>query len=380
MPDASTSKSSIDWYNLSMGNLTVAVGLSGGVDSAVAALKLKESGYEVLGLTMKTWDGRLAIRDEGRSGCYGPGEARDLESAARAAQRLGIPHFAVDVASQFSSAVLDYFRCEYLAGRTPNPCVRCNQRVKFGALLRSARADGIRFDLFATGHYARLRRREADGRILLQRAADRRKDQSYFLAGLSQRQLERMLLPLGELVKGEVKDLARKAGWRDLADRPESQNFIENRGYGVLFAPEDDLPGPILDLSGAVIGEHRGIAHYTVGQRRKTGLGGGRSALYVVRLDARANAVVVGPKRALLAGSFVATGVRWAADGPPSESGRRFAVQVRYQHRPAQALVKPKAWGRDAEVVFDEPQAAVAPGQTAVFYDGDAVFGSGTIT
>ncbi|MBI5883184.1 MAG: tRNA 2-thiouridine(34) synthase MnmA [Elusimicrobia bacterium] len=362
----------------------VAVGLSGGVDSAVAALVLKKTGHEVVGLTMKTWDGGVAIPDEGRSGCYGPGEARDVESAAAVARKLGIPHHTVEVAREYRGAVLDYFRSEYLAGRTPNPCVRCNQRIKFGALIRQARIDGIRFDLFATGHYARLTRGEGcsplvgGGRVVLRRAMDRRKDQSYFLSGLSQAQLSRMLLPLGELSKNQVRSLAREAGWDDLASRPESQNFIESKSYEALFRPGDNRPGPIHDLAGKVVGEHKGITRYTVGQRRRVGLGGRSGPLYIVGVDAAANAVTVGPKEALLAESFTAREVRWAAASPP-EGSPRLLVQVRSGHPGAEGVVTPVRGGREAAVAFDEPQPALTPGQTAVFYEGDAVFGSGVI-
>jgi tRNA-specific 2-thiouridylase len=369
------------------GQALVAVGLSGGVDSAVAALALKEAGHPLVGLTMRTWDGSVALPDQGRSGCYGPGEARDAASAAAVAERLGIPHVLVDVSREYRGEVLDYFRSEYLAGRTPNPCVRCNSRVKFGALLRQARVHGVRFDSFATGHYARLTREgglaqgrqvAGGGRVVLRRAADRRKDQSYFLAALSQAQLSRMILPLGDMTKAQVRALARKAGWDDLADRPESQDFIESDDRDALFKPGDHRPGPIRDLSGNVVGEHQGIGRCTVGQRKRMGLGGGKTALYVIAVDAADNAVTVGPKESLLVRSFPASAVRWASGWEP-ECPRRLTVQVRSGHPGAEALVTPADGGRSAEVVFDAPQSAVTPGQFAVFYEGDAVFGCGAI-
>ncbi|HBL17253.1 MAG TPA: tRNA 2-thiouridine(34) synthase MnmA [Elusimicrobia bacterium] len=359
--------------------LRVAVGLSGGVDSAMTAHLLKQEGHEVIGLTMQTWDGSLAIPDEGRSGCYGPGESRDIAAAKEAAARLGIPHHTVGLADEYRRTVLDHFREEYRAGRTPNPCVRCNQRVKFGALWDGAARLGLALDRFATGHYARVERSPESGRFLLKRGTDRTKDQSYFLSGLSQEQLGRLLLPLGRMDKRAVKALAQEAGWEDYAAKPESQDFLESRHYGALFAAADSRPGPILDLAGRVVGEHKGIVNYTVGQRKGVGLAGGPAPLYVVKIDACANAVTVGPKEALFSGSLRALEVNWIPVERPPEGGLRLQVQIRQRHEAAPALVVPAPDGRSAEAVFDQPQMSVTPGQTAVFYDGDAVCGSGTI-
>ncbi|HAM36256.1 MAG TPA: tRNA 2-thiouridine(34) synthase MnmA [Elusimicrobia bacterium] len=356
----------------------VAVGLSGGVDSAMAAQLLKSQGHELIGLTMQTWDGSVALGgQEGRSGCYGPGEAQDIAAASDVARRLGIPHHVVALAPEYRAEVLDYFTEEYRQGRTPNPCVRCNQKVKFGLLVERARRAGIRFDLFATGHYARLERRE--GRCLLKRAADRRKDQSYFLARLSQEQLRGLLLPLGELTKAQVKAEAARLGWRHLADKPESQDFIECRDYGVLFSKSDSRPGPILDLSGRRVGEHRGIIHYTVGQRKGVGLSGGGRPLHVVRIDACSNTVFVGPKEALYHRRVAIREVVWPALEAPPLGPLRADVQVRQQHRPAPALITPGVEPGTATALCDEPQLSVTPGQTAVFYQDDGVLGAGTI-
>jgi tRNA-specific 2-thiouridylase len=353
--------------------MKVAVGLSGGVDSAVTAHLLKEQGHEVFGLTMKTWDGSIPLPDRGLSGCYGPGESRDLETAARVCQRLGIKHHVIDLAEEFKASVLDYFRSEYRGGRTPNPCVRCNRTMKFGALLALTRKQGLAFDRFATGHYARLE--ETEGRVLLKRALDRTKDQSYFLAGLTQTQLRGLLLPLGGLEKSQVKQLARALGWADLADQPESQDFIECRDYGVLFDSTDSRPGPILDLSGRRIGEHKGIVHYTVGQRKGVGLGGRAQPLYVVRIDAAANAVIMGPEEALYRREFHVDSVNWLG---PEEPSLRVEVQIRQRHRAAPAELCREPDGR-VTAICDEPQKAVTPGQTAAFYQGELVLGSGTI-
>jgi len=359
---------------------TAAVGLSCGVDSAVAAHLLKEQGFAVVGLTMQTWDGSLPIPDRGRSGCYGPGEARDLEAAREVARRLGIPHHTVPLAAEFKTAVLDYFRAEYRCGRTPNPCVRCNQAVKFGLLLEKAREQGIRFDLFATGHYARLERRAADGRILLQRAADRGKDQSYFLARLSQEQLARLVLPLGGLTKTRVKGLARELGWSDLADKSESQDFIESPDYGVLFDKSDSRPGPIRDLCGRVIARHKGIVYYTVGQRKGVGLSGKGRPLYVARIDATANAVIVGPQEALYSTRFMVRDLNWIGLSGTPKAPWPVQVQVRQQHRPAAAEISRGDEPGTVHIDCAEPQLSVTPGQTAVFFQGDVLLGAGTIT
>ncbi|MFA6003202.1 MAG: tRNA 2-thiouridine(34) synthase MnmA [Elusimicrobiota bacterium] len=356
----------------------VAVGLSGGVDSAMAAYLLLRQGYDVLGLTMATWDGSIPMPDLGLSGCYGPGEARDLQAAQEVARSLGIPHHTVRLADEFRTSVLDYFREEYRCGRTPNPCVRCNQRMKFGLLLDRARAQGIAFDLFATGHYARVEP-GADGRIRLQRAHDRRKDQSYFLARLGQAQLQSLLLPLGGMDKTAVKALAAEMGMPQLAEKPESQDFLESRDYGALFSPEDSRPGPILDLSGQVLAQHRGIIHYTVGQRKGVGLSGAGRPLYVTRIDALANAVIVGPKEALYCRSFLVRDLNWISRADAPVEPLAVEVQVRQQHKPAPAEISPEAAGTALRVDCADPQLSVTPGQTAVFYDGEYVVGAGTI-
>ncbi|MBI5240479.1 MAG: tRNA 2-thiouridine(34) synthase MnmA [Elusimicrobia bacterium] len=358
---------------------TVAVGLSGGVDSALAARCLLEDGSAVVGLTMQTWDGSQPIPDRGRSGCYGPGEARDLEAAREIARRLGIPHHVIPLAPEFKDSVLDYFRGEYRCGRTPNPCVRCNQAMKFGLLLDKARGLGIAFDLFATGHYARVERRAEDGRFLLQRALDRRKDQSYFLARLRQEQLAGIVLPLGRLTKARVKELARAAGWEDLAEKPESQDFIEAPDYAVLFDESDSRPGPIRDGDGRELARHKGIVRYTVGQRKGVGLSGKGRPLYVTGIDAAANAVMVGPKEELYSRACIVEDLNWIALAEAPRSPLRAQVQIRQGHRPAAAEISAGAAAGSVQVRFSEPQLAVTPGQTAVFYRGDVVLGAGTI-
>ncbi|MBI3987089.1 MAG: tRNA 2-thiouridine(34) synthase MnmA [Lentisphaerae bacterium] len=363
------------------GKIRVAVGMSGGVDSAMTAALLRKEGYSVIGLTMQTWDGTVAMKDEGRSGCFGPGEARDIEAARSQAERLGIPHHVIPLAETYKTEVLDYFRREYRSGRTPNPCARCNQRVKFGALPEKARELGLEFDYFATGHYARVCFDNARGRFLLLRGADLRKDQSYFLSQLTQDQLQESLFPLGRLAKQEVKLLAREWGWSALADKDESQDFIEGRSYTALFDAADDRPGPIRDLQGHVLGSHRGLIHYTVGQRKGLGLSGAGEPLYVLRLDACSNTLIVASRDYLFSDRLHAVAVNWIAVEQAPEDPLRVKVKIRQQHQEADAVLRSDAAiaPNAVQVVFDEPQMAVTPGQMAVFYRGDAVLGGGTI-
>ena len=362
---------------MSAGRKRVAVGLSGGVDSSVAVALLQREGWEVVGLTMSIWDGSVPIPDKGLSGCFGPGEARDLEAAKAMAARLGIEHRVIPLAAEYRRTVLEYFREEYLAGRTPNPCVRCNQRMKFGFLLEQARAQGVEFDKFATGHYARVEFDEAGGRWRLRRGVDAAKDQSYFLSRLGQEQLSGLMFPLGGLRKGEVKALARELGWSDVAEREESQDFIECEDYSVLFRPGDAKPGDFVTRDGRVLGRHRGVLHYTIGQRKGLELGGGGTPWYVLEIDAARNRVVVGLREELGSRELVAGDLNWVGWPGPPAGEVRCLVQIRQRHRAAAATVKVE--GGRLNVVFDEPQLSVTPGQIAVLYGGDAVLASGVI-
>ena len=363
---------------MSMAKKTVAVGLSGGVDSSVAAWLLKRDGWQVIGLTMSIWDGAVPMPDVGLSGCFGPGEVRDLAAAKEVADRIGIEHRVISLAEKYRETVLDYFRAEYLAGRTPNPCVRCNQRMKFGFLLEQARAQGLEFEKFATGHYARVRRDDATGRWQLLRGRDAGKDQSYFLSRLRQEQLAGLIFPLGERTKGEVKELARELGWGDLAEKEESQDFIECDDYSVLFREGDSKPGDFVTRDGKVVGRHRGILHYTIGQRKGLELGGGGTPWYVVEIDAERNRVVVGSREELGAPELLAGDLNWISMVGPPAHPLRCRVQIRQRHRAAAATVSDAGHGR-VRAVFDEPQVSVTPGQMAVWYDGDQILGSGTI-
>jgi len=356
--------------------MRVIVGMSGGVDSSVAALLMRDQGHEVTGVTMSIYSGEPADGPVPDS-CYGPGEPGDIAQAAEVCSRLGIPHQVIDLRREYRSLVLDYARDEYLQGRTPNPCVLCNQKVKFGMLLD--RLDGMPgpgFDLFVTGHYARTVLMEDTGRRAIRTAADPAKDQSYFLCMLTQERLARVLFPLGGMTKLQCRRIAREAGLVN-HDRPESQDFAFGGYKAVVNAPENF--GPITDVNGTVIGRHRGIWAYTIGQRRGLGVGGGEP-LYVTELDARTNTVVAGPESALYRRELVAREVNWMSIAPPADGAGplRLQVKIRYRNPAVSASVMPRSDGA-ARVTFDEPQRAIARGQWAVFYDADILVGGGVI-
>jgi len=351
----------------------VVVGMSGGVDSSVAALLLRDAGHQVRGVTMKIYSGKPAEGPVADS-CYGPGEQSDIEEAARVCARLGIRHTVVDLCGEYRSLVLDYARDESLSGRTPNPCVLCNGRVKFGLLLdRLANAGGVDFDLFATGHYCRVVKIPETGRFAIRAAEDPRKDQSYFLCMLDQDQLSRVTFPLGGMKKPDVREIARKAGLGNHA-RPESQDFAAG-GYKAVVS-QAERAGPITDPAGKVIGQHKGVWGYTIGQRKGLGVGGGEP-LYVTRIDAKSHTVVAGPESSLYRQELVARGVNWASRDAPAEP-LRLHVKIRYRNPAVLAVVAPREDG-SVHVTFDEPQRAIARGQWAVFYDGDILVGGGVI-
>jgi len=352
--------------------IRVVVAMSGGVDSAVAAALLKKQGYQVAAATMKIWAGESSLAKGSHHACYGPGEEEDIEDARRVARVLGIPIHVVDLTREYRAEVLDYFCQEYLSGRTPNPCLRCNRRVKFDALLKKTKESGLDFDYFATGHYARVEYSQAANRYQLKKARDLNKDQSYFLAFLTQSQLGRAIFPLGNYTKAEVRRMAADFGL-PVANKPESQDFAAG-GYSSLLPATP--PGPILDRQGNKLGEHRGISYYTIGQRK--GLGLSRpEPLYVVDIDPERNAIIVGGKDEVYQDEFLASGVNWIAI-EKLEQPIEVKARIRYRHREAEATVTPLGEDR-VHIRFREPQLAITPGQAVVFYRDDTVVGGGTI-
>ena len=352
--------------------IKVVVAMSGGVDSAVAAALLKKQGYQVAAVTMKIWAGESSLAKGAHHACYGPGEEEDIEDARRVARVLGIPIHVLDLTQEYQAEVLDYFCQEYLSGRTPNPCLMCNHRVKFDALLKKTKESGLDFDYFATGHYARVEYSQAANRYQLKKARDLNKDQSYFLAFLTQEQLSRVIFPLGNYTKAEVRRMAADFGL-PVANKPESQDFAAG-GYSSLLPATP--PGPILDRQGNKLGEHRGISYYTIGQRK--GLGLSRpEPLYVIDIDLERNAIIVGNKEAVYRNELLASGVNWVAI-EKLEQPIEVKARIRYRHREAEATAAPLGEDR-VHVRFREPQLAITPGQAVVFYWDDTVAGGGTI-
>jgi tRNA-specific 2-thiouridylase len=351
--------------------------MSGGVDSSVAALLLRRAGHEVVGVFLRL--GPDAAGGELRRGshraCCSVEDSRD---AALVAARLGIPHYSLNYEGEFSR-IIDDFVEEYHRGRTPNPCVRCNQWLKFGSLRSAARMLGC--DAVATGHYARIEP-DGAGRHRLLRGRDAAKDQSYFLFLMPRESLASTMFPVGGLTKGEVRALAREAGL-PVSEKPESQEicFVPDDDYREVLrarAPERVRPGRFLDLSGRVLGEHAGYQNFTIGQRRGTGIALGKPH-YVVGIDPAEGAVTLGEREALRRTEADLSGVEWPSIDPPAP-GRtvRIEVQIRHRHRARPASVEVTGDGT-AILRFDEPEEAVAPGQAAVFYDGEVLLGGGWI-
>lgn len=353
----------------------VVIAMSGGVDSSVAAALLKEQGFEVIGISMQVWDYSKFTAAEGEKfdTCC---SLDDIHDARRVAEQLGIPFYVVNFEEEFQNLVIRDFVDEYLAGRTPNPCVRCNQWIKFELLLKKAR--GLGADYIATGHYARTLA-DDDGHYQLLKGVDAAKDQSYFLFTLTQEQLAMTLFPLGAMTKPEVRSLAARYGLR-VAEKGESQEicFVPDNDY-VRFIEDERgkelLSGNIVDRSGKILGKHRGTYRYTIGQRKGLGIAHSEP-LHVLELNAEKKEVVVGPKEALHCTGLVATNINWIITAPDAPIDA--ACKIRYRHQPIPCRIIPLA-DNSAQVQFTEPEKSVTPGQAVVFYDGDAVLGGGWI-
>lgn len=350
----------------------VVVGMSGGVDSSATAALLLEQGYEVVGITLKLWPQDCVSRAEDK--CCGPQAVMDARAVCH---KLGIPYYLIDEAAEFQTRVIQYFADEYKAGRTPNPCVMCNQNLKFGRLL--SRADQLGAQYIATGHFARVEQNDS-GRTLLRRGRDNRKDQSYFLFSLRQDQLSRAMFPLGEKTKSDTRDVARHCQLKT-AEKEESMEicFVPDNDYG-KFLQQAKLAekhrGEVVNLQGQVLGHHDGIEFYTIGQRKGLGVASSKP-LYVLELDPATNRVVVGDDSALERDSFLAERCNWIAfDQPPGEF--EATVKIRYSHPGAPATITSLPDGR-ARVRLHASQRAVTPGQAAVFYQDDLVLGGGWI-
>lgn len=352
----------------------IVVAMSGGVDSSIAAALLKEQDYEVIGITMRLWPKEECGLARERSCCSLEG----IRDARYVAQKLGIPFYVFNFYKEFKKRVIDYFVQEYLRGVTPNPCILCNEKIKFGALVNKAKKLGA--DLVATGHYAISYYDTGADRFFLKESIDKSKDQSYALFGLSQEQLSRARFPDGEFTKEQIRKTAKELGLEFVHSKKDSQEicFVEDdySKYLTKKAKVKVNPGPILDKEGNILGQHKGTPFYTIGQRQGLGIAY-KEPLYVTKIDISKNEIVVGVKKDVFKREFTADNLNWISfEGPPKTL--KVMAKIRYKHPKADATVE--IIDKDkAKVIFDEPQEALTPGQAVVFYDKDIVLGGGWI-
>ena len=370
--------------NMPEPNSTVVVGMSGGVDSTLTAYMLKQNGCKVIGVTMSLWDGHIqAVQNDGcRDTCYSPHEEEDIAECKQFCEKHNIEYHVLDVSESYNRLVLDYVTSEYRSGRTPNPCIRCNSLIKFGALLDGLQNSRLDYDYFCTGHYAAVVRPD-EGLFgtecrpcMIAVAADKSKDQSYFLYRLPSDLLEKVRFPLASLPKSEVFRLAREADIA-AAERKESQDFIAAPYFKALFADKPSCGGNVLDDQGNIIGTHSGIEHYTIGQRK--GFSVRRNdPVYIQSINASDNTITVVPKDKLLSPALLASDMVWPGGIIPNKPFRAV-TKIRLRSPAAAATVEltdnPSKW----RIVFDEPQSAVTPGQSVVLYQDDVIVGGGVI-
>lgn len=359
--------------------MRILVGMSGGVDSSVTALLLKEQGHEVIGAIMSIWSEekhqRLATsanQNSCKDACYGPNEKEDIENARKIAAQIGIPFHIFDCSKEYEQIVLDNFKNEYLSGRTPNPCIRCNSLIKFDVLPFLAKKSGLEFDKFATGHYARVEFDEKAQRWALKRGVNPKKDQSYFLYRLRQDQLANIMMPLGGFEKDEIREIAKKNGLA-VHDKPDSQDFYSG-DYNELLEVKPKK-GNIVDASGNILGEHDGIWNYTIGQRKGIGIAH-TSPLYVIDLNSERNEVIVGEADETFKQSLVAVDLNWVSIAGLDKEISATA-KVRSAQTPVNVVLKPQ--GEDVLVEFEDPQKSLTKGQSVVFYQDDILLGGGII-
>ncbi len=350
----------------------VIVGMSGGVDSSVAAALLVQKGYHVIGVTMRLWSGN----PEHEGGCC---SLSAVDDARRVSNQLGIPYYVMNFEEIFKNRVIDYFTNEYLEGRTPNPCIACNRYVKFEALLKKAVAMGV--DYVATGHYARVEFDDSLKRFLLKKSVTLKKDQTYALYNLTQAQLSKVLMPNGGYTKEEIRKLAFELGLDTVASKPDSQEicFVQDNNYGRFIeetTQSNIVDGDFVDINGNVIGRHKGIVHYTIGQRKGLGIALGKP-VYVIDIDVNNNRVVLGEESDVFSKTLITKDLNFISIDKLTEPLEVYA-KIRYSAKEAPAVIYPLENNR-VEVDFEDKQRAITPGQSVVFYDGDIVVGGGVI-